>query len=150
MLEWRVLFTFVDRDMNEAQTRLHLPKEQTFASVQTKALSLASLMSSLSDAKLVRMAIVSTEEYEYAEVPAVGSDVGRVGFFAVRYTNGDYGYSLVPSIRQELELLDMSGRRTWRLSADAPNMLVFTQLLQGTVNEYKRVVDMVITRGIIK
>lgn len=150
MIPWRVLYTFVDRDLNEAQVRLHFAHALAYAAVEALALTAASALRPISDAKLKSMSIVSTQEWDYSDSIPAQSNVGRLGFFAVSLENGNYSYVLVPSILQRLEVLDDTGRRTYLLEEEDSDLVEFLTLLPGLQDEYGKYIEQVVLSGVIE
>lgn len=133
-----VEFTFRDRDAGEARLTIRFPFNTPLGTLNSAALLLASRLSAISDAALVRYNFRWKVDNDAPSSPGLQSNVGR--YLVLYYSNGiDIDYIAIPS--GDESLLETSGDFAGiRLDLGRPEVVLLadavTEALLPTLGPY--------------
>lgn len=138
---------FMDRDGNLAYCRFGSVRGSSFEQALARANSLVSALYGVSNAAIRSYTVSRT--YTFPPIRAAGpdSDVARKGCIVISLENGNCGVVVVPSIREDLMLLDAQGKSTSVIDWTKPEWIAFSDAIKAFVTEQGRAITGTIIGG---
>ena len=137
MAVWEIQYIFQDRERTRAQTRVHYPfSGVNIAQAQAFAADYAQRLQTLSDAVLQGWVLRYAIKNPAPANPPDSSDVTRGALFCVLLENANMAAVYIPSIKEELFLVDDTGSRLPVLDMSRPEVQALAQALLYFTDEY--------------